>query len=71
MFSLLRKEINSFFSSVTGYLVIIVFLLLNSAFMWVFKGGYNVLENGYATLDPLFALAPWIFLFLVPAITMR
>lgn len=71
MFSLLRKEINSFFSSITGYLVIIVFLLLNSAFMWVFKGGYNVLENGYATLDSLFTLAPWIFLFLVPAITMR
>lgn len=71
MLSLLRKEINAFFSSITGYLVIIVFLLLNSAFMWVFKGGYNVLENGYASLDSLFDLAPWIFLFLVPAITMR
>ena len=71
MISLLNKEIKSFFSSVTGYMVIIVFLLLNSAFMWVFKGGYNVLESGYASLDSLFALAPWIFLFLVPAITMR
>lgn len=71
MFSLLRKEINGFFSSVTGYLVIIVFLLLNSAFMWVFKGTNNVFENGYASLDSLFGLAPWIFLFLVPAITMR
>jgi ABC-2 type transport system permease protein len=39
--------------------------------MWIFKGGNNVLESGYATLDSLFALAPWIFLFLVPAITMR
>ena len=71
MFSLLRKEINIFFSSITGYLVIIVFLLLNSAFMWIFKGGNNVLENGYASLDSLFTMAPWIFLFLVPAITMR
>lgn len=71
MLTLLNKEINTFFSSLTGYLVIIVFLLLNSAFMWIFKGGFNVLENGYATLDSLFALAPWIFLFLVPAITMR
>lgn len=71
MFSLLRKEINIFFSSITGYLVIIVFLLLNSAFMWIFKGGNNVLESGYASLDSLFTLAPWIFLFLVPAITMR
>lgn len=71
MFSLLKKEINTFFSSITGYLVIIVFLLLNSAFMWVFKGGNNVLESGYASLDSLFTMAPWIFLFLVPAITMR
>ena len=71
MVSLLRKEINNFFSSVTGYLVVIVFLLLNSSFLWIFRGGYNIFENGYATIDPLFALAPWIFLFLVPAITMR
>lgn len=71
MFSLLRKEINIFFSSITGYLVIIVFLLLNSAFMWIFKGSNNVLESGYASLNSLFGLAPWIFLFLVPAITMR
>jgi ABC-2 type transport system permease protein len=39
--------------------------------MWVFKGGFNVFENGYASLDSLFTLAPWIFLCLVPAITMR
>lgn len=39
--------------------------------MWVFKGGFNVFESGYASLDSLFTLAPWIFLFLVPAITMR
>jgi len=71
MRSLLRKELNSFFSSVTGYLVVIVFLLLNSSFMWIFRGGFNLLDRGYASLDSLFGLAPWIFLFLVPAITMR
>ena len=71
MKSLLLKEINSFFSSFTGYLVIIVFLLLNSSFLWIFRGSYNILENGYASIDSLFAIAPWIFLFLVPAITMR
>lgn len=49
----------------------IVFLLLTSLFMWVFSGQMNVLENGYASLDTLFSLAPWVFLFLVPAISMR
>ena len=71
MWALFKKEINGFFSSLTGYLVIAVFLLLISLFMWIVPGQFNVTENGYATLDSLFALAPWVFLFLVPAITMR
>ena len=68
---LLLKEIRGFFSSLTGYIVIIVFLIINSLFMWVFPGELNILDSGYATLDPFFTMAPWIFLFLVPAITMR
>jgi len=71
MWALFIKEISGFFSSLTGYLVIVVFLLLNSLFMWIVPGQFNVIENGYATLDSLFAIAPWLFLFLVPAITMR
>ena len=71
MFSLFRKEIISFFGSVTGYLVAFVFLIVNGAFLWIFPGNYNLLENGYATLDSYFSLAPWVFLFLVPALTMR
>lgn len=71
MWALFKKEISGFFSSLTGYLVIVVFLLLNSLFMWIVPGQFNVIENGYATLDSLFAIAPWLFLFLVPAITMR
>lgn len=71
MWTLFRKEISGFFSSLTGYVVIVVFLLLNSLFMWVIPGQFNVIENGYASLDTLFALAPWVFLFLVPAISMR
>ncbi len=71
MWTIFNKEIRGFFSSLTGYVVIIVFLMFNSFFMWVFPGEMNVLENGYATLDSLFGLAPWAFLFLVPAITMR
>ncbi len=71
MWALFKKEISAFFSSLTGYVVIFVFLLLNSLFMWIIPGQFNVIENGYATLDAMFAIAPWIFLFLVPAITMR
>jgi len=71
MWALFKKEISGFFSSLTGYLVIVVFLLLNSLFMWIVPGQFNVIGNGYATMESLFAIAPWVFLFLVPAITMR
>lgn len=71
MFSLLKKEITSFFGSLTGYIVVFVFLLTTSLFLWVFPGNYNIPEGGYASLDSLFSLAPWVYLFLVPAITMR
>jgi ABC-2 type transport system permease protein len=71
MLAIFRKEIAGFFNSLTGYIVIIVFLLINSLFMWVFPGEMNVLDSGYAGLDTLFFISPWVFLFLVPAITMR
>ncbi len=71
MLVLTRKEIAAFFSSVTGYLVVIVFLVINSLFIWVFPGEFNIFDSGYAQLDSLFILAPWIFLFLIPAVTMR
>ncbi|MGQ7870983.1 gliding motility-associated ABC transporter substrate-binding protein GldG [Sunxiuqinia sp. sy24] len=71
MYSLFRKEITTFFGSLTGYLVAFVFLIANGLFLWVFPGNYNLLDNGYATLDGYFSLAPWIFLFLIPALTMR
>jgi ABC-2 type transport system permease protein len=71
MYAILRKEIGGFFSSLTGYIVIIVFLLVNSLFMWVFPGEFNILDSGYASLSTLFLLSPWVFLFLVPAVTMR
>jgi ABC-2 type transport system permease protein len=71
MFAIFRKEISGFFSSLTGYIVIIFFLMINGLFMWVFPGEWNILDNGYAGLDTLFLLSPWVFLFLVPAVTMR
>ncbi|MCF8297535.1 MAG: gliding motility-associated ABC transporter permease subunit GldF [Saprospiraceae bacterium] len=71
MLTLIKKEINSFLSSLIGYIVIIIFLLINSLFLWVFPIEFNILDYGYASIDGLFILAPFVFLFLIPAITMR
>lgn len=71
MRSLLKKEIVLFLGSLTGLLVVALFLLTTGLFLWVFQGNYNIPENGYATLEGLFSLAPWMYLFLIPAITMR
>lgn len=71
MLALLKKEINSFLNSLIGYLVIIVFLLINGLFLWVFPLQFNILDFGFASIDNLFMLSPFVFLFLIPAITMR
>ena len=71
MISVLKKELRTFFSSATGYIVIGIFLTLNGLLLWVIPGEYNVLDAGYANVDGLFYLAPWLFLFLCPAVTMR
>jgi len=71
MFAIFIKELNNFLSSLIGYIVIAVFLLINGLFLWVFKLDFNILDFGYASLDSLFILAPFVFLFLIPAISMK
>jgi len=71
MYAIFIKELNSFFSSLTGIIAAIVFLVISGLFIWVFPGELNVLDGGYATLDSLFIIAPWVFMFLIPALTMR
>lgn len=71
MFKLYLKEIKDFLNSLIGIIVVAVFLTVNALFLFVFPGQFNILETGYADLSPLFILAPWMFMFLVPAITMR
>lgn len=71
MYSIYRKEIALFFSSLTGYITIAIFLFAMSWFMWISPGELNILDAGYANIDTLFVIAPWVFLFLVPAATMR
>jgi ABC-2 type transport system permease protein len=69
MWSVCKKELRQFFSSLTGYIAIIVFLLVNGLVLFVFEN--NILDFGYASLDLFFQLSPWILLLLIPAITMR
>jgi ABC-2 type transport system permease protein len=71
MFALFKKEFGSFLNTLTGYIVLAVFILVNALFLWVFPTEYNIIDNGYATVDSLFTIAPLAFLFLIPAITMR
>ena len=70
MFVIGIKEWTSFFSNLTGYVTIIIFLLLTGLFLFVFPNT-SLLEYGYATLEPFFNIAPWIMLFLISTITMR
>jgi ABC-2 type transport system permease protein len=65
------KELRGFFSSLSGYLVICIFLLVSGLFVFVFDGEFNVLNYGFADLTPFFLVVPWLFMFLIPAICMR
>ena len=70
MWAICKKEFRQFFNSLTGYIAIIVFLLLNGLLLFIFPDT-SILDFGYATLDKFFELAPWILLLLIPAISMR
>ncbi len=70
MYAILKKEITSYLSSLVAYVTIGVFLLVLGLFLWVFPDS-SILDYGYAGLDSLFNTAPYLFMFLVPAITMR
>ncbi len=70
MRSIFIKEINSFFSSIVGYVALLVFLVACGLFLWIIPE-YSILGYGYASLDRFFAIAPWLLLLLVPAVTMR
>lgn len=70
MLTILKKEIRQFFSSLIGYIAVVSFLLLLGLFTWVFPNT-SILNHGTAALDGFFVVAPYVFMFLIPAITMR
>jgi len=71
MLSLIKKELLQFFGSLIAYVILTVFALISALFLWFFDGNMNVLTGGYASLSAFFDLAPWLYLFLIPAICMR
>ncbi|MBX7202466.1 MAG: gliding motility-associated ABC transporter permease subunit GldF [Bacteroidia bacterium] len=71
MFALLKKEVAAFLNSLVGYIVISVFLLAMGLSLWLFPGSFNIPQGGVSSLENYFVLAPWVFMFLIPAITMR
>ena len=71
MFGLVKKELLQFFGSLIAYMILVVFALISGLFLWFFDGNMNILSGGYASMSAFFDLAPWLYLFLIPAITMR
>ncbi|MGN6530846.1 MAG: gliding motility-associated ABC transporter permease subunit GldF [Ginsengibacter sp.] len=70
MIPIVKKELHQFFSSLAGYITIILFLVINGLYLFVLKDS-NIFDFGYATLTSFFEFAPWIFIFLIPALSMR
>ena len=68
---IIKKELFSFFASSVGYMAIGVFLVLNGIFLWIINNDFNILQAGFADLNSFFYLIPWVFIFLIPAITMK
>ena len=66
-----RKELTYYFSTPIAYIVIGLYLLAISLFLWVIPGQWNIIDSGYAQVDGLFQLSPWLFMLLCPALTMR
>lgn len=66
-----KKELRYYFSTPIAYIVIGLYLLAVSLFLWVIPGQWNIIDSGYAQVDGLFQLSPWLFMLLCPALTMR
>lgn len=71
MLTLYLKEIKGFLSTLQGYIISGLFILTTALFLWVIPGSWNIPMSGYASLNGFFELAPWLYLFFIPAISMR
>ena len=71
MIYLIFKELKFFFSSLVGFSIIFIFLMINGLTLWWHESSFNLLDYGYANLDMLFVISPLLFLFFIPALCMR
>jgi len=71
MLALLKKELHYFFSTAIGFVFLACFYIFTGLFLWILEGTFNIPDSGFASLSPFFELAPWIFIFLIPAISMH
>lgn len=71
MFQLFKKELYHYFTSYMAYISASAFVLICTLFLWFFDNEFNIFNIGTATLNSFFFIAPWILLFLIPALTMR
>ncbi len=71
MWAIFRKELQTYFGSVYAYLVAIVFVIMSALFLWFLDTDYNIFNIGNANIKSFFHLAPWLWMFLVPALAMR
>lgn len=71
MFSILKKELNTFFSHISGEIIILCYLLTNGAFLWIISSDFNILDSGFAQINGLFSISPFLFLIFIPALTMH
>lgn len=71
MWPIYQREIQSFFYTPLGYVLLATFLLLNGLLLWIFPSSWNVLEAGFGDINLFFELNPWLFIFLLPALGMK
>ena len=71
MWLITKKEINDFFSSWIGYLILTVFLVIATLFIWFLDSQFNLIQAGFADLNVFFTLSPWLMIFLLPAICIK
>lgn len=71
MFSIFKKEIGTYFGTLGAYIIACIFIIISSLFLWFFDNDFNIFNIGLANLNNFFVLAPWILLFLIPALTMK
>ncbi len=71
MWAVLKKELNGYFGSASAYLVALVFVLISALFLWFLDTDFNIFSIGNANIKSFFQVAPWLWILLIPALTMR